>query len=167
MVQDLMNISIADPAAGTRVFGDHHGIHLTMVNYTLHSRGHHFDLLLPERGPPEVQFFPKQLLSMSLTADDCSSQLQSCACALRTMEMSSHFDMEQTLRGPFSVGFRIWCGSALMAGKEASPQKDMSRLPLLPRILWNLWGCAGRFRGRFHVPSVPKLLHDSMLVLDN
>ena len=67
-----MNISIADLVAGTRVFGDPHGIHLTMVNYTLHSRGFHFDLLLPEHGLPEVQLLRTSawVLSMSLTVDD-------------------------------------------------------------------------------------------------
>ena len=78
MVQDLMNISIADLAAGMRVFGDPDGIHLTMVNYTLHSRGHHFDLLLPERGPPEVQFLRRSACHQQLVIDPTAPIL--CLC---------------------------------------------------------------------------------------
>ena len=64
-VQNLIHISVTDVLLvvslaldhiGTRVFGNVEGVRLTMVNYTLYSRGHHFDLLVPKGGAPEVPF---------------------------------------------------------------------------------------------------------------
>ena len=50
----LLVVSLALDHVGTRVFGNIEGVRLTMVNYTLYSRGHHFDLLVANGGAPEV-----------------------------------------------------------------------------------------------------------------